>query len=108
MGFSLSSDELFTAPDAARAYLKHHQLAPYALVHSRIKPDFDSLSQGEPNCVVLGDARDDLNYTNLNRAFRLVQQGHPLIAIGENKYFMEDRALSLDAGPFVDALAWGR
>jgi len=106
MGFSLEPDELFTAPDAARAYLQEHGFSPYALVHPSIKPDFDRLVHGQPNAVVLGDARVDLSYANLNRAFRLVHQSCPLIAIGDNKYFLDGDQLSLDAGPFVRAIAW--
>lgn len=106
LGFSIESEELFTAPDAARAYIQAEGLSPFSLVHPSIKPQFEALTREEPDCVVLGDARDDLSYANLNRAFRLVQQGCPLIAIGENKYFSEDGELSLDAGPFVHAIAW--
>jgi len=106
MGFALEADELFTAPDAARAYLQEHGFSPYALVHPSIRPDFDRLVRGQPNAVVLGDARDDLSYANLNRAFRLVHQSCPLIAIGDNKYFLDGDQLSLDAGPFVRAIAW--
>jgi HAD superfamily hydrolase (TIGR01458 family) len=106
LGFKLAPDELFTAPDAARAYIQSHRLSPYALVHSSIRREFEALAKGEPDCVVLGDARDDLNYPNLNRVFRLVHAGCPLIAIGENKYFLDGDVLSLDAGPFVHAIAW--
>lgn len=104
LGFQLEAAELFTAPDAALAYLRQQRLTPYALVHPNIKPGFEF--PGEANAVVLGDAREDLHYANLNRAFRLVKAGCPLIAIGENKYFREGNTLCLDAGAFVHALAW--
>lgn len=42
-------------------------------------------SDREPDCVVLGDARDELNYRNLNQAFRIAKAHKRLIAIGENK-----------------------
>ncbi len=106
LGIDARPDELFTAPDAAIAFVKAQGLSPYALVHSSIKAEFDALTTGTPDCVVLGDARDDLSYANLNRAFRLVHQGCPLVAIGDNRYFAEKGELSLDAGPFVRAIAW--
>lgn len=106
MGIELEDEELFTAPDAARAFLSQKSLTPYCLIHANIRPDFHEFCHGDPDAVVLGDAREDLNYANLNRAFRLVQKGCPLIAIGENKYFAEGDTLSLDAGPFIHALAW--
>lgn len=106
MGFAVQPDELFTAPDAALSYLRTHKLSPYALVHPSIKPDFDAQTKGEPNCVVVGDAREDLNYANLNQAFRHTLKHRTLIAIGENKYFSDGDELCLDAGPFVRAIAW--
>ncbi len=104
LGFQLDGDELFTAPDAALAYLRQHQLTPYTLVHANIRPEFEW--PGEADAVVLGDARDELKYTNLNRAFHLIKTGCPLIAIGDNKYFRDGDILCLDAGAFVHALAW--
>lgn len=106
MGIELEDEELFTAPDAARAYLREKSLTPYCLIHANIRPDFHEFCHGDPNAVVLGDAREDLNYSNLNRVFRLVHKGCPLIAIGENKYFAEGDTLCLDAGPFIHAIAW--
>jgi HAD superfamily hydrolase (TIGR01458 family) len=104
LGIELSPTELFTAPDAAQAYVKQQRLTPFALVHPSIQPLF--AVSGAPNCVVLGDAREELNYHNLNKAFRLLVQGCPLLVIGDNKYFPEGRELSLDAGPFAHALQW--
>ncbi|ROQ19759.1 HAD superfamily hydrolase (TIGR01458 family) [Marinimicrobium koreense] len=106
LGFDVTAQELFTAPDAALAYVREHQLTPYALVHPSIKALFGPLGDREPDCVVLGDARDELNYRNLNQAFRIAQAHKRLIAIGENKYFNDGDALCLDAGPFVRAVAW--
>lgn len=106
MGFSVEPGELFTAPDAALSYLRAQNLSPYALVHPSIKPLFEGQAHGEPNCVVLGDAREDLNYASLNQAFRHALKHRTLIAIGDNKYFSDGDQLCLDAGPFVRAIAW--
>jgi HAD superfamily hydrolase (TIGR01458 family) len=105
LGIDIDSDELFTAPDAAKAYLQEHKLSPCCLIHASLQTDFEDICSDDPDAVLLGDARDDLNYASLNRAFRLVQEGHPLIAIGENKYFQDGDQLSLDVGPCVHALA---
>ncbi|WP_041522885.1 TIGR01458 family HAD-type hydrolase [Gilvimarinus agarilyticus] len=104
LGVSLAPSELFTAPDAACAFVQQHQLKPFALVHPSIEPLFAVHS--EPDCVVLGDAREALNYHNLNKAFRLLLKGCQLLVIGDNKYFRENGELSLDAGPFAHALQW--
>lgn len=106
MGIVVAADELYTAPVAARHYLQAHGLRPYALVHPAIESEFAQLVSDAPNCVLLGDAGDALNYRNLNRAFALCQQGAPLIGIGMNRYFMGEQGLMLDAGAFIRALEW--
>jgi HAD superfamily hydrolase (TIGR01458 family) len=106
MGVHMEPDELFTAPIAAKHYIQQHNLRPYCLVHEAIQHEFADLDQHEPNCVLLGDARDGLNYETLNRAFQLCKQGATLIGIGMNKYFKDESGLMLDAGPFIRAIAW--
>lgn len=98
--------ELFTAPKAAKSYILQERLRPYCLLHRDIKSEFEQIDQHDPNCVVLGDARDDLSYAALNQAFRLCKQGAPLLGIGMNKYFKDDEGLKLDAGAFIKAISW--
>ena len=84
MGIRVAADELFTAPIAARHYLRAHSLRPYCLLHPAIQEEFSGFEAGEPNCVLLGDAREGLTYDALHIAFRLCQAGAPLIGIGMN------------------------
>ena len=105
-GIQASSNELFSAPIAAKSYIRSHSLRPFCLIHPALKPDFDDLDQSDPNCVLLGDARKDLSYDNLNRVFQLLIEDLPLIALGMNRYFKAEGGLMLDAGPFVKALEW--
>lgn len=106
MGIEVDDEELFTAPMAAKAYIRQQGLRPYCLLHPALREAFSDLDNPDPNCVVLGDARDALNYDNLNAAFRLCMDGARLIGIGMNKYFKDDDGLKLDAGPFIRALEW--
>lgn len=106
MGFEIEPRTLFTAPLAAKAWVQQRGLRPYCLVHRNILPEFEDLERHAPNAVILGDAGEDLNYENINRAFRLCLDGAPLIAIGDNRYFKTETGLSLDAGPFVHALEY--
>lgn len=106
MRIDVRADEIFTAPMAALAYLRQHGLRPYLLLHQAIRHEFETLDQRDPDCVVLGDAREDLTYANLNTAFRLCKQGAPLIGIGMNKYFLDDDGLMLDAGAYIRAIEW--
>lgn len=105
-GFDIDPDTLFTAPIAAKAWVEQQGLRPYCLVHRNILSDFESLAQDDPNCVILGDAADDLNYENLNQAFRICLEGGKLVAIGDNRFFKAKDQLFLDAGPFVHALEY--
>lgn len=106
LGFDVEETELFTAPKAAKQYLLHHQLRPYCLIHTLLKPEFEDIDQTHPNCVLLGDAQDGLTYQNLNKAFNLLEQGYPLIGIGKNKYYKDAEGFKLDAGTFIHALEW--
>lgn len=106
MGIDVEAGELLTAPMAAKAYLQQKGLRPFCLLHPNLQQEFAELDQSQPNCVLLGDAGDDLNYANLNTAFRLCKAGAPLIGIGMNKYFKDDDGLKLDAGGFIRLVEW--
>ncbi|WP_038150470.1 TIGR01458 family HAD-type hydrolase [Thiomicrorhabdus chilensis] len=106
MGLRVEASELFSAPQAAKNYLLNHQMRPFCILHPNLKEEFLELCSDSPNCVLLGDAQDDLNYANLNQAFRLLEQGMPFFGIGKNKYFMNHDGLKLDAGAFIHALEW--
>ncbi len=106
MGFTIPEDEIFTAPGAVRAALKRDGLTPLLLIHPDLEPEFADFSGDVPDAVVLGDAGDSFTYKNLNRAFRLLMDGAPLLAMGNNRYFREADGLSLDIGPFLKALEY--
>lgn len=105
-GIATAPEEVITAPSAARDYLARRNLRPWCLVHRDIQSEFAALDQREPNAVVIGDAADDLNYQNLNRAFQLCHAGAELVGIGANRFFREGEALLLDAGPFIKAIEY--
>lgn len=104
LGFDINDTELFTAPDAAKAWIKQHRRRPFCLIHQDLQCDFAELEQFDANLVLIGDAAEDFNYANLNRAFQLCQAGAPLLAMGYNRYFKLHNQLHLDAGPFIKAI----
>lgn len=106
LALDIHPSELFTAPQAAHDYLKHHSLTPYCLIHPNLKQEFAELETNQPNAVLLGDAGDKFDYDHLDKAFRLLQAGASLVAIGDNRYYQLDDGLHLDAGPFVHALEY--
>ena len=105
-GFQCLEEQVYTAPFAARDWMQQQGRRPYCLVHPNIVSEFKDLDQHNPDAVIIGDAADDLNYANLNRAFRLCQQGTPLVGIGRNRYFKLDDEFLLDAGPFIAAIEY--
>jgi HAD superfamily hydrolase (TIGR01458 family) len=106
LGFEVPAAHIFTAPLAVRSYLTQHKLRPYLLIHPNLSPEFADLPQEEPNAVVVGFAQQAFTYERLNRAFQLLKNGAPLLAIGKTRYFQGRDGLELDAGPFVAALEY--
>ncbi|MEJ2382597.1 MAG: TIGR01458 family HAD-type hydrolase [Gammaproteobacteria bacterium] len=106
LGFAIRPGELLTAPDAARRYLTDHGLRAFAVIHPALRPELADLIHVDADAVLIGDAGHEFTYENLNRAFRLLTDGAPLIAMGRNRYFQEADGLSLDAGPFITALEY--
>jgi len=104
MGFAVADDELFTPARAAREWICARGISPYLLIHPGLVEDFAGLPQDGKDVVVVGDAGDGFTYAALNRAFRLLIAGAPLLALATNRYFRDAEGLSLDAGPFVAAL----
>lgn len=106
MGFAVTAEQVFTAPLAARTYLEQAGLRPLLIIHPDLAPDFAGLETRDPNAVFLADAAEYCSYAALDKAFGLMSDGAPLIAVGRNRYFREGGQLHLDAGAFVAALEY--
>jgi HAD superfamily hydrolase (TIGR01458 family) len=107
MQFNVQPHELYTAPLAAKDYLKQHHLVPYLLIHPDLEPEFADMKQHTGiNAVLVGDAGDGFTYGKMNRAFRYIRGGAAFLALGMNRYFKDGDQFSLDVGPFVRALEY--
>jgi HAD superfamily hydrolase (TIGR01458 family) len=106
LGFVIDSNDLFTAPMAAHAYLSANKLSPFLLIHPDLMDEFTDLKGDKQDAVLIGDADQEFTYNNMNTAFRLLIEGAPLVAMGKNRYFMQQDGLSIDAGAFVTALEY--
>lgn len=106
LGFHIVRNSIYTPVQAVIDYLKKNNLSPHLLVHPYIRDEFKDLKIQSPNVVVMGDAAEYFNYKVLNEAFRLLMQGSPLIAMGNNRYFKGSSGLNLDLGPFVSTLEY--
>jgi HAD superfamily hydrolase (TIGR01458 family) len=106
LGLEVPVEQLFTAPMAVRRHLEQERLRPFLLINPNLEPDFAGLPRDNPNAVVVGFAQHAFTYASMNRAFRLLMEGAPLIAIGKTRYYQAEDGLDLDAGPFVTALEY--
>jgi HAD superfamily hydrolase (TIGR01458 family) len=106
LGLDMDPDELLTAPLAGRRWLERHDRRPHLLIHPGLAPDFEGMETDDPDAVFLGDAAEYFDYARLNAAFRVLQDGAPLVAVARNRYFREADGLSLDMGAFVAALEY--
>jgi HAD superfamily hydrolase (TIGR01458 family) len=105
MGFSVKSEELFTALDATKNYVISQNGRVSTLLTDEAASWFKGLESDTPDFVVVGDAHLNFNYERLNVAFRHLQEGAVLIAAAKNRYFQdEDSRLSMDAGGFIAGL----
>ncbi len=104
LGFEVAAEQLFTAVDAARQWLRQRQLRPYCLVHRNIVGEFADFDQRDPDAVLIADAAEDFTYASLNRAFQLCLDGAPLLGVGYNRYFKSGGQVLMDAGAFIRAI----
>lgn len=108
MGLPIGEEELFTPAIAARQLLEREGLIPELLIAPELAEDFAGLAtDGEATALVVGDAGHAFTYAALNRGLRLLTHGARFLALANNRSFRDaDGELSLDAGPFVTALAF--
>ncbi|XP_055717377.1 haloacid dehalogenase-like hydrolase domain-containing protein 2 isoform X2 [Salvelinus fontinalis] len=106
LNFDIQEQEIFTSLTAARSLVEQRQLRPLLLVEDSALEDFSGMETSEPNAVVIGLAPDHFNYQTLNKAFRLLLDGAPLIAIHKARYYKRKDGLALGPGPFVTALEY--
>ncbi len=107
MGFDIVGDEIITALDVTKMFLEKEKSSAEFLLTDDALGFFEELKYYDKRYVVVGDAQENFNYKNLNRAFRKLMDGASLLAIAKNRYFKDaDNELSMDAGCFVSALEY--
>jgi HAD superfamily hydrolase (TIGR01458 family) len=81
------------------------------LVSDSLREDLGGLAasgaEEHADAVVLGDLGDGFTAAVLNRAFRRLLDGTPLIALQHNRYWRSDEGLVLDVGAYAAALEYG-
>ncbi len=109
LGFSLSAEEIISAPQAALRYLQH-QSDPVCrlLLAEDVKKDFAHIRQSDTAAdhIVIGDIGDTWSYRLLNEVFNCLMNGAKLIAIHKNRCWQTEQGLQMDIGGFVHALEY--
>ncbi|GLW99651.1 TIGR01458 family HAD-type hydrolase [Microtetraspora sp. NBRC 16547] len=107
-GFSVSLDDIVTAPTVTASYLaSHHPRARCTLLNSGdIRADLPGveLVEDDPDVVIVGGAGPEFSYEALNQAFAYLHGGARLVAMARTLYWRTDRGLQLDGGAFLAGL----
>ena len=109
MGLDVDAATLFTAPHAAREYLRARGWTRcHMLVREALLEDFEGIEPADeaPDAVVLGDVGEEFTYARLNEAFRHLLDGAALVTMARNRYYLGAEGLLLDVGPYATALEY--
>jgi len=105
MGFDLKEEEIFSALEATKQFLKEKDAGAFFILTDLALEEMKDIKREPVDYVVVGDARDNFTYSNMNRAFRYLIEGAELVAAAKNRYFRDkDGYLSLDCGGFIVGL----
>ncbi len=112
VGIRVEKERILTPPVVARRWIEAQGAVPVALfVPEATRVEFAGLAVGEAGevrSVVVGDLGEGWDFPTLNHAFRLLmaRDDCALLALGMTRYWRAPDGLRLDAGPFVQALAY--
>jgi HAD superfamily hydrolase (TIGR01458 family) len=110
MGFSLDERELLTPAVAAASLLRREEKSAFLLTTGDAHRDLEdagvTLTDDDPDAVVIGDAGDRFTYGLLNRTMRMVLGGAEIIALERDRTWVGEDGPMLSAGPFVAALEY--
>ena len=113
MGITVSATQILTPPVAAKRWLREHVDGAVALfVPPATADEFAEFTLADPGtrnavaAVLIGDYGEHWNFTELNRAFRLLMETPQpaLVALGMTRYWRAPDGVRLDTAPFVVAL----
>ena len=107
-GLAVEEDRIVTALTATAAYLreKHPGAKCFLLGAEGISEDLEGIDIVEDGAdlVVTAGAEETFTYYRLNKAFNLLMDGAPLVAMHRSLYWVTAAGLKLDAGAFVKGL----
>tara|TARA_Y100000590_G_scaffold281308_2_gene316423 strand:- start:635 stop:1417 length:783 start_codon:yes stop_codon:yes gene_type:complete len=106
----VNDSDVFSPTMGANIYLNEKKIKKiYLLTNQSLIKDFDSfeINENDPEAVIIGDIYKEFNWENLNKAFQLINKNNSeIIALHKNKYCKREDKITLDLGPFVQALEY--
>ncbi|MFN3528104.1 MAG: TIGR01458 family HAD-type hydrolase [Candidatus Altarchaeaceae archaeon] len=118
-GFEIYKEEIFTPSEAAVIYIKgtrkfkkiikERKVKIFLLTKGDVYKDFYEFEivDKDSDFVIVGDAGENFNFENMNKAFREILNNKEFIALEKDRYWMDDNnELSLCAGAFVKGLEY--
>jgi HAD superfamily hydrolase (TIGR01458 family) len=112
MGMSFPAERIVTAAHATALHVRsaHPGAAVYLLGEQGAAPEFDGVrlveDPAEADVVVAAGPSREVDYPLLNRAFRALVDGRPLVAMQRNRWWPTSRGPAMDAGGLVAALEY--
>uniref|UniRef100_A0A0N5ACT3 Phospholysine phosphohistidine inorganic pyrophosphate phosphatase n=1 Tax=Syphacia muris TaxID=451379 RepID=A0A0N5ACT3_9BILA len=106
LGINIDVQHVFTPISAAIKYIQENHLRPHLLVHKNVKDEFAKINCQNPNCVVLGDAEDELTYENLNHALRVLIDNPLIVSLGFGKFYRRTDGYVMDVGCYAKGLQY--
>lgn len=107
-GIDVDEDRIVTALTATAAYLReaHPGARCFLLGAEDVATDLADVDivEEDADVVVTAGADDGFSYERLNKAFNLLRDGAPLVAMHRSLSWATDEGMKLDAGAFVAAL----
>lgn len=108
-GFDVADEEIVTAVVATAEYLRTHHAGRtcFVLSDGDATDDLEGIELSrveDADVMVLGGAYDGFTYPTMNRVFRRLMDGAPLVGMHRNLYWMTSEGLQLDAGAFIGGL----
>lgn len=105
LGFQIEKEEVFTALEAIKKFLKTQKKNAFLLLSDLAKEELKEFDKEPYDCVVVAHARKNFTYESINTAFRYLMKGAQLISSSKTRYYLEkDGGLSLDGGAFTHLL----
>jgi len=108
-GVLATGDDIFTPPLAAAAWLRRRGISRVFVClpeHTHVEFNEFTVSDVQPEAVVIGDLGADWTYEILNEAFNCILKGAEFLALHRNRYWKTGGGLAVDAGAFVAALEY--